>query len=189
MSGYDAGAPSGGDALATALPLLRDTLVRIADEARHVMIVTDATGRVLWRDTRRDPDSHPEHRWTPAACPVHEPDAGAVVGAVDVAGPVRTAVHPTTPALVLAAARLAEGLLAAQQAARDELLLARFLPLLDHLRDEPAALLTTSGRVLASNPEGWLPERVPVTPDTGVLLTPLPDGWLLRLRVAEPAGQ
>jgi len=106
----------------------------------------------------------------------------------DVAGPVRTAVHPTTPALVLAAARLAEGLLAAQQAARDELLLARFLPLLDHLRDEPAALLTTSGRVLASNPEGWLPERVPVTPDTGVLLTPLPEGAGIATAPAQAAG-
>lgn len=181
MLGSMSSAQSGRDALATALPLLRDTLVRIADEARHVMIVTDATGRVLWRDTRRDPDSRPEHSWTSAACPVRDPDAGTVIGAVDVARPVRPTVHPTTPALVLAAARLAESLLAAQQAARDELLLTRFLPLLEHLRGEPAALLAPSGRVLASSPDGWLPDRVPVPPNTGVL-TALPGGWLLRLR-------
>src|SRR6185312_4661952 len=31
-----------------------DTLVTIADEARHMMIVTDARGRILWREGRAD---------------------------------------------------------------------------------------------------------------------------------------
>src|SRR3954469_11760176 len=87
------------DQLAAALPLLRDTLTRIADEARHTMVVTDADGRVLWWDARH-PAVAVRHCWTAVACPVHEPDAGAVVGAVDVTAP---AVHPTTPALVSAA--------------------------------------------------------------------------------------
>ncbi|GGP43459.1 GAF domain-containing protein [Saccharothrix coeruleofusca] len=38
----------GGHPLAEALPVLRETLVGIADEAVHVMLVTDAEGRVLW---------------------------------------------------------------------------------------------------------------------------------------------
>jgi hypothetical protein len=171
------------DQLAAALPLLRDTLTRIADEARHTMVVTDADGRVLWWDGRRPPVDV-RHCWTAVACPVHEPDAGAVVGAVDVTAP---AVHPTTPALVSAAARLAEGLLAAQQAVRDELLLARRLPLLDRL-DGPVALLSPSGRVLAARPAGWLPPRVPVPdgpwsgpgPAARAVLSPIPGGWLLR---------
>jgi transcriptional regulator of acetoin/glycerol metabolism len=75
------------------------------------MIVTDPTGRVLW------PDSHAHHRWSPAACPVRDPGTGTVIGAVDLARPAR-AVHPTTFELVRAAARLTEGLLAAQQAVR-----------------------------------------------------------------------
>jgi hypothetical protein len=177
------------DPWTTAIPLLRDTLVQIADEARHSMVVTDATGRVLWRDTRRAPDGRPRHSWSPAACPVHDPDAGAVIGAVDVTGPARS-VHPTTPALVAAAAMLTESLLVAQQAVRDELLMARHLPLLDGARGEPAALLALSGRVVVCRPEGWLPERVAIGDGGRVVvggggeavLDPIPGGWLLRLR-------
>jgi GAF domain len=36
--------------LAAVLPLLRSTLVSVADEALHVMIVTDAEGNILWRE-------------------------------------------------------------------------------------------------------------------------------------------
>jgi hypothetical protein len=36
--------------LGGVLPVLRDGLVRIADAAWHIMVVTDAEGRVLWRD-------------------------------------------------------------------------------------------------------------------------------------------
>ncbi|RKT52987.1 helix-turn-helix domain-containing protein [Saccharothrix australiensis] len=38
----------GAHPLAAMLPVLRETLVGIADEAEHVMIVTDADGRILW---------------------------------------------------------------------------------------------------------------------------------------------
>ena len=61
-----------------------------------------------------------------------------MIGVVDVTGPERT-FHPTTFALVVAAARLAEGFLRAQRAVRDERLLARNLPHLVGLRDEPGA--------------------------------------------------
>ena len=37
------------------LPLLRSTLVSIADEAVHVMLVTDADGTILWREGARKP--------------------------------------------------------------------------------------------------------------------------------------
>ena len=141
--------------LAAVLPQLRDTLGEIADEATHSMIVTDAQGQVLWgtgpSDTR--------HSWTSAAAPIHDVETGAVVGAVDVTGQARP-FHPTTLALVVAAARLAEGLLGAQVAMRDERLLARNLPHLDELRDEPFALLSPTGRVLAAQPPGWLPPRI-----------------------------
>ncbi|WP_214403905.1 hypothetical protein [Pseudonocardia lacus] len=176
------------DALTTAIPLLRDTLVRIADEARHSMVVTDPDGRVLWRDTRRGPGSRTRHRWTSAACPVHDADAGAVIGAVDVTGPARS-IHPTTPALVAAAAMLTESLLVAQQAVQDELMLARHLPLLDGTDGEPAALLALTGRVLACRPDGWLAERVAVgggdrvpVGDGVAVLDAIPGGWLMRLR-------
>ncbi|GII52284.1 transcriptional regulator [Planotetraspora thailandica] len=34
----------------TLLPMLRQTLLQIADEAAHIMVITDADGRVLWRE-------------------------------------------------------------------------------------------------------------------------------------------
>lgn len=215
-----------GHPLAAVLPLLRDTLVAIADEATHVMVVTDAQGHVLWREGRRDvplragrpgpagalgtgtaPPAPPalriapdrplvraQHSWTCAACPIHDPDTGAVIGAVDLTGPVRT-VHPTTLALVTAAARLAEGHLAARLAVGQERLLARNLTHLSRLRDEPGALLAPCGRVLAAQPQGWLPprvalpaagDRVPLGEAGEGVLERLPEGWLLRLR--RPAG-
>ena len=220
-----------GHPLTGVLPLLRDTLVTIADEAMHMMIVTDAQGRILWREGRRDVLRRGErvglvegtlwseesigtnamgtalasggavqihaaehlvrtyHRWTCAAAPIHDPETGAVIGVVDVTGPERT-FHPTTLALVVAAARLAEGYLRTQLAVRDERLLSRNLPHLVGLRDEPGALLSPSGRVLAAQPSGWLPARVdlPAAGDRVLLargdeglLEPLAEGWLLRL--------
>jgi hypothetical protein len=177
------------DQLASALPLLRDTLARIAAEARHTVVVTDAAGRVLRWDGRVAATA-PHHRWTAAACPVHDPDAGAVIGAVDIAHVgAAPAVHPTVPALITAAAGLAEGLLVTQQAVRDELLLARHLPLLDRLPGR-VALLSPSGRVVAARPPGWVPARVAVPAGDAAgpgVLSPLPGGWLLH-RAPPPAG-
>jgi hypothetical protein len=220
-----------GHPLAAVLPLLRDTLVSIADEAMHMMIVTDAQGHILWREGQRDVLRGAErvglvegarwtedsigtnamgtalaadqavqihsaehlvrtyHSWTCAASPIHDPETGAVIGAVDVTGPART-FHPTTLALVVAAARLAEGFLRTQVAMRDERLLSRNLPHLIGLRDEPGALLSPNGRVLAAQPLGWLPPRIelPAAGDRVMLaegdeglLEPLAEGWLLRL--------
>ena len=172
--------------LAAVLPQLRDTLGEIADEATHSMIVTDAQGHVLWCTGPSDK----RHRWTSAAAPIHDVETGAVLGAVDVTGQARP-FHPTTLALVVAAARLAEGLLGAHVALRDERLLARNLPHLDELRDEPFALLSPTGRVLAAQPPGWLPsqvdlpaagERLALADGQEGVLKPLADGWLLRLR-------
>jgi hypothetical protein len=59
------------------------------------------------------------HDWTCAAAPVHDPDTGLLLGAVDVTGPVSTR-HPATLALVTAVAQLAEGQLRARMHARDE---------------------------------------------------------------------
>ena len=46
--------------LRAVLPVLRETLTTIADEASHIMIVTDAQGLILWRegaaDVRRQAD-------------------------------------------------------------------------------------------------------------------------------------
>ncbi|WP_086819421.1 helix-turn-helix domain-containing protein [Allokutzneria sp. NRRL B-24872] len=126
------------------------------------------------------------HSWTCAASPVRDPDTGAVLGVVDVSGPVHTA-HPAVAALVDAAAKLAEAQLHASLTAREELLRERNMPHLLGLRGEPGALLTPTGRVLVSGISG-LPTRVDVSgPEirftdgrTG-LLEPLREGYLLRV--------
>ena len=106
------------------MPLLRSTLVSIADEAMHVMLVTDADGTILWREgaakllhvadssglspgfrvsedaigtnamgTTLAVDAPVQihsaehlvrafHAWTCAAAPVHDPDTGAILGAI-----------------------------------------------------------------------------------------------------------
>ncbi len=221
----------GGHPLAQVLPMLRDSLVAIADEAMHMMIVTDAEGHILWcegqPDVRRDGERvglaegtrwtedevgtnamgtslaadrpvqihsaehlvRRYHAWTCAAAPIHDPDTGEVIGSVDITGPVRT-FHPATLALVTTSARLAEAHLRAALAARDERLRARNLTHLVALHDEPGALLAPSGRVLAAQPAGWLPDRVNL-PASGdrvdlgrygeAVLEALPEGFLLRM--------
>ncbi|WP_432883974.1 GAF domain-containing protein [Kribbella sp. CA-245084] len=191
--------------LRAVLPVLRQTLTTIADEASHIMIITDAQGMILWREgsaeVKRQADRialsegavwsedqigtngmgtalavgapvqiHSAehlvrriHAWTCAAAPVHDPDTGKLLGAVDVSGPLRT-VHPAMVALVTAAAQLAEGQLKVRMAAADEMLRARNMRHLMALGDAPGALLTPSGRVLAVQPLEWLPDRL-VVPD------------------------
>jgi hypothetical protein len=216
--------------LSDCLPVLRSTLASIADEAMHVMLVTDAQGDILWRDGAATLLSHADrvglfpgtrwsetaigtnamgtalavdapvqihsaehlvrtyHPWTCVAAPVHDPETGAILGAVDISGPLRT-VHPALLQLVSATARLAENELRARLAIADERLRMRLLPHLADLGGDPGALVTPSGRVLAGQPYGWWPDRVdlgdggdPVLLVNGreVLVEPLLGAHLLR---------
>jgi hypothetical protein len=187
--------------LSACLPVLRSTLASIADEAMHVMLVTDAQGHILWRDGAAAVLSHADgvglvpgarwsesaigtnamgtalavdapiqihsaehlvrtyHGWTCVAAPVHDPENGSILGAVDVSGPLHT-VHPALLQLVSATAQLAEAELRVRLAISDEQLRMRFLPELTSLAGAPGALVTPGGRVLAGQPWGWWPDRV-----------------------------
>jgi hypothetical protein len=220
--------------LSACLPVLRSTLGSIADDAMHVMLVTDADGHILWRDGAATVLSHADgvglvpgarwsegaigtnamgtalavdapvqihsaehlvriyHGWTCVAAPVHDPETGAILGAVDVSGPLHT-VHPALLQLVSATARLAEAELRVRSAIADEQLRMRLLPHLTGLGGAPGALLGPGGRVLAGQPYGWWPDRVPLTGidralqvnGREVVVEPL-DGALL-LRVVTPS--
>ncbi|GAA4433833.1 GAF domain-containing protein [Actinokineospora soli] len=202
--------------LARVLPVLRSTLVSSADEAMHLMIVTDADGCILWREghtdvrlradraglaegTRWSEDAigtnamgttlaldrpvsihsaehlvRAYHGWTCAAAPVHDPDTGALLGAIDVTGPTATR-HPSTLALVTEAAQLAENALRLRMTARDAELRDRYLPRLLG----GGALLSPSGRVLAAVGMA-LPSRLDLLSIPDGLLEPLDDAYLLR---------
>jgi len=221
--------------MAETLPVLRETLVSIADEAMHMMIVTDAQGHILWREgqldvllradevgliegTRWSEDAigtnamgtalaedlavqihsaehlvRAYHTWTCAACPVHDPDTGRIIGVVDITGPV-SGFHPSTMALVNAAAKLAEAHLRNRMQVRDEAMRERCAPQLAALRGEYSALVTPSGRVLASQPHDWLPlPRLALPSSAGGPLT-MPDGGPVtlpdgRVAVLEPLAE
>ncbi|HEY0815127.1 MAG TPA: GAF domain-containing protein [Pseudonocardia sp.] len=212
------------------MPLLRSTLVSIADEALHVMLVTDADGTILWREgasgllhaadatglspgfsvsessigtnamgTTLAVDAPVQihsaehlvrayHIWTCAAAPVHDPDTGMILGAVDISGPLHT-IHPAMAQLVSATAQLAENQLRVRLAIADERLRVRNMPHLASLRGREGALVTPSGRIIAGEPYGAWPARVTVPVDGGRVLLddgrevdvePLAEGYLLH---------
>lgn len=212
------------------MPLLRSTLVSIADEAMHVMLVTDADGTILWREgaatvlraadqvgltpgrrwsedaigtnamgTTLAVDAPVQihsaehlvrtcHTWTCAAAPVHDPDTGAILGAIDISGPLHT-VHPAMVQLVSATAQLAENQLRVRLAIADERLRVRNMPHLAGLHGGVGALITPTGRIVAGEPyEGWplrvaLPvgtDRIRLDDGREMVVEPLAEGYLLR---------
>ena len=121
-----------------------------------------------------------QHDWTCAAAPIHDPEDGALLGIVDISGPIATA-HPHNLALVTAAAGLAEEALRRAMHERHERMKASFLDLLA-ADGGAAALLSAQGRVLLARPAGWLGERLEVGEGGAVAL---PDG---SAGFAEPFG-
>lgn len=98
------------------------------------------------------------HGWQCSGAPVHDPETGDMLGAIDVTGTYDTA-HPHNLALVQLAARLAEQQLRNEMLERDARILSLFA---EHgwegtASRGPAAALSPSGRVLASTGAGWAP--------------------------------
>ncbi|SNS98335.1 GAF domain-containing protein [Geodermatophilus pulveris] len=206
--------------LSEVMPLLRGALATAADEAAHLVLVTDAAGCVLWREgsvgllgradrvglfpgtdwseaaigtnamgTTLAVDAPVQihsaehlvrtyHAWTCVAAPVHDPDTGRLLGAVDLSGPLQT-MHPLLAQLVSTTARLAEAHLRARMAEADQRLLLRHAAHLAGLRGAAGALVTPTGRVLAADPDGGWPVRVDLAGATGHAV--LPDGREVRV--------
>ncbi|SMD14836.1 GAF domain-containing protein [Kibdelosporangium aridum] len=217
--------------LASVMPSLRAMLVSIADQAEHIMLITDAAGHLLWREgnakVRKQADKvlltegtrwteeaigtnamgtalavdgpvmihatehlvRRYHPWTCAAAPVHDPDTGALLGVIDITGPMST-MHPSTLALVSAAAQLAESQLQTRMNSRNERFRLRNMRHLSGLSGKPGALVSPTGRVVAVESCDGLPSRVDVGDEKGTLwlpdgregfLEPLAEGFLLRI--------
>ncbi len=120
------------------------------------------------------------HPWSCAAAPIADPDTSEVIGCVDISG-TSSRLHPAVVALVEVAARLTEAQLTLEMNHRDDHLRARYVR---HLHGDTRVLVTPTGRILASDPDGWRGGRV-AAPEAGCRVV-LPDG---RTAVAETLGQ
>ncbi|MEV0084828.1 GAF domain-containing protein [Saccharopolyspora sp. NPDC050642] len=129
------------------------------------------------------------HSWTCAACPVRDPETGALLGAVDLSGPLHT-MHPALLALVTAGARLVEGELRWRLHASDDLFRERNAHYLSE-SGRGAALLSPSGRIVASaSTTQFVPGQRVGLDDSGIVrldngehaeVEPLEGGYLLRV--------
>jgi hypothetical protein len=126
--------------------------------------------------------NHLLHGWICAAAPVHDPHSGELLGAIDLSGEFRTA-HVHSLALVSAVARCAEGWIAAERRRADEQLLSRYRERWSMQRGRFSAVVASSGRVLRSDPPGWLGASVEIVP--GCDRWPQPDGATIH---AQPLG-
>ena len=198
--------------LAETAPLIRACLAASADESRHLIVVSDANGILLWvegnpsvRLLAADSMNFAEgtlwseggagtnaigtalaaehavqvfasehfseivQSWTCAAAPVHDPDTGQIIGVIDLTGEMAT-VHPHSMAVATATAQAVEAHLRCEMLDRDGRLLSRYGEQLTS-GPGPRALIAPSGRVIATQPIGWLPvDRVNLPPDGGTLV-------------------
>jgi hypothetical protein len=124
-----------------------------------------------------------QHAWWCSAAPLHDPATGALLGVVDISGPMGTA-HPHSLGLVSAAAAMAEDALRLQRAAADDRLRHAYLERTARLGRHRSAMIGPDGRVLVAQPAGWVAGAVELPPGGGVVT--LADG---RQALAEPLDQ
>jgi len=228
--------------LSRTTDVLRATLGTLLYEARHILVVSDADGCLLWSDGHPDVLSASEeirftpgyawselaagtnavgtalatdhavqvfsaehfrsevHGWQCSGAPIHDPETGELLGAIDVTGRFETA-SPHTLVLVQMAGRLVEERLRAQMLERDGRILSRFAETARLHRMSAAAALSPSGRVLAvagglgplatgqriaMPPSG---DRVVLPDGTPAAVEPLGEGALLVGRAHEPGSE
>ena len=120
--------------------------------------------------------------WTCSAAPVHDPETGGLLGAIDLTG-LEKNVHPHSLAIAMTTARAVEGHLRSRLQERDFRLRARYQGRITGGADR-RALVAPSGRLIADDSRGWLHgARLELPPGGGELT--LPSG---AHAMAEPVG-
>lgn len=134
------------------------------------------------------------HRWTCSGAPVHDPVTGRLVGAIDITSDYAT-YHPSGHPLVVAAAQVAESVLAAERQRRDRRLVEAYLAVAQRMGRRPTAVAAPDGEVLLAVPAGWIGRHVgPLAPGEvprlGLVAQPLldGDGYLLTAAAGDAAG-
>ena len=184
--------------LMSVVPLVRECLAGIADDAAHLLVMSDADGTLLWLEgapgvrlaaansmnfavgalwsesgagtnaigTALAADHAvqvfaAEHfnevvqAWTCAAAPVHDPDTGRLLGVIDLTSRMST-VHPHSFAVAVATAGAVEAHLRCLMHENDARLRGRYRDRVLGGGDD-RALVTASGRVIGTDPAGWVP--------------------------------
>jgi len=130
----------------------------------------------------------PEHfnedvqRWTCSAAPIHDPDTGDLLGAIDLTGDFAS-VHPHSLAVATATAQAIEASLRLHMAEHDLRLRARYADRVSGAPDT-RALVTPTGRALTEVPVAWGVHGRLAMPAGGGRLT-LPSGLVA---IAESVG-
>jgi hypothetical protein len=124
--------------------------------------------------------------WTCSGAPVHDPETGEVLGVIDVSSGIRAA-HPTSLALVSAAADAVESVLRGELEQRHALLRADFHERAARWGTTRCALVDRAGRVLACRPNGWLSGPLVAAGD-GLWLAPGCDELLAAEAIGSGAG-
>jgi signal transduction histidine kinase len=113
------------------------------------------------------------HGWTCSAAPVHDPEDGRLLGVIDLTGVMSNA-HPETLAAALGAARAVEADLRFRAQIRDARLRADYLDRIEAAGGR-IALVSSSGRIIADHPDGFVKVDRLEVPRGGGLVT-LPGG-------------
>ena len=120
------------------------------------------------------------HGWSCTAAPVHDPDSGVLLGALDLSGRFQTA-HLHSLGLVVAVARAAEQWLATDRRRADERLVTLYRSRWHRGSRDRTAVVAPEGRVVFSEPPGCFGDRIEIVPGSDVW--PQPDGSTIS---AEP---
>ncbi|MDX6626414.1 MAG: hypothetical protein QOE56_1403 [Solirubrobacterales bacterium] len=125
------------------------------------------------------------HVLTCSAAPIRDPETGHTIAALNLSGNFRTG-HPHSLTLVSTVARVVEEILARELTTRDERLKQRYIDLIARGGLEHSALVSRSGRVLASSPRGWLGSRLRQGGDGSLVL---PNGAEIDEEPIGPRGE
>lgn len=100
------------------------------------------------------------HGLTCSAAPIRDPETGRPLAVLNISGDFRTC-HPHSLPLISSVARLLEERLARELSERDNRLRAHFIDRLGAEGKGRSALVSKSGRVIASYPKNWLGSQLP----------------------------
>ncbi|MGW1994504.1 GAF domain-containing protein [Embleya sp. NPDC001921] len=123
--------------------------------------------------------------YTCTATPIHDPAGGELLGILDFTCPERSW-QPLAVPLLDTARRLAQAELESVRLREEARVSTRYVERIARRLGSKSAIVDPKGRVLRSDPPGWLPQRLPGPPREGPML--LPGGQVLLVERLAAGG-